>query len=256
MAETDGISPVMMVRRGRILWSYFLSFFSQTLPFYFCSGRILSLPNSLCLRYTVVSCVIWTGGGSRCSSPDARLQAGRCAPLLSNRSASSPAAAPQQQQQLAAAAARLRPEPASTAMPLARTHKKPSNQIRLYSPSTLVSHYRPIYKHTCRPIYCTLQSNRRRNVHLILRSHHNTIPFLIYCIYPQDIQFLLTEYLILSYLYFDTSPRTYCKSVNLLYYFVLFYCLSLYCFILLLCNLAQEFPSGSIKFYLILSYQE
>jgi len=29
-----------------------------------------------------------------------------------------------------------------------------------------------------------------------------------------------------------------------------------YCFIVLLCNLAQEFPSGLIKFYLILSYNK
>jgi len=42
-----------------------------------------------------------------------------------------------------------------------------------------------------------------------------------------------------------------CKSVSFL--FLLFY-LFLYCFIVLLCNLAQEFPSRLIKFYIILSY--
>jgi len=40
-----------------------------------------------------------------------------------------------------------------------------------------------------------------------------------------------------------------CTSVIL---FVLFYCLCLYCVILLLCNLSQEFPSGLISS--ILSY--
>jgi len=47
---------------------------------------------------------------------------------------------------------------------------------------------------------------------------------------------------ILSYLYVYTS-------LDYFYYSVYFSC-----FILLLCNLAQEFPSGLIKFYLILSY--
>jgi len=42
-----------------------------------------------------------------------------------------------------------------------------------------------------------------------------------------------------------------CKSVIL---FVLFYYLFLYCFILLLWNLAQEFPSGLIKFYLLILF--
>jgi len=38
------------------------------------------------------------------------------------------------------------------------------------------------------------------------------------------------------------------RTVHLVY---LYYSVYVYCFTVLLCNLAQEFPSGLIKFYLI-----
>jgi len=62
---------------------------------------------------------------------------------------------------------------------------------------------------------------------------------------------ILPCYILPIFLYFswDLDLLYICKSVILLLFF---YCLFLYCFILLLCNLAQEFPSGSIKLYLIL----
>jgi len=49
------------------------------------------------------------------------------------------------------------------------------------------------------------------------------------------------------FVYFD------CTFVNLFIFIILSISLLLYCTVLL-CNLAQEFPSGLIKFYLILYY--
>jgi len=45
--------------------------------------------------------------------------------------------------------------------------------------------------------------------------------------------------------------KLFSQTEYLIYSLFLLLCLFLYCFTVLLCNLAQEFPSGLIKFYLI-----
>jgi len=80
---------------------------------------------------------------------------------------------------------------------------------------------------------------------IIYHDYYYYYPFitLLYIIIAK--LFFLTEYLMLPiFLYFsqDLDLLYICRSVLL---FALFYCLFLYCFILLLCNLAQEFPSLS-----------
>jgi len=76
---------------------------------------------------------------------------------------------------------------------------------------------------------------------------------------PLLLLLLLFTFTYLYFFYFTYILYLYCTFVNLfiLFIFLLFYSLLLYCCILLLCNPAQEFPSGLIKFYLIfLAYQE